>query len=791
MTFLCDENQNQFIMKHVQLLSTLFLILVFTTFNSRTQTTNSGTVSGYVRDAESGEELIGATILVKELNKGVVTNAYGFYSLTIPLQKVIIRFSYIGYSPENIEVEITSGKRLDVELHPKNTELEEVVVKLEKGDHNIRSSEIGIEKIDITGIKLIPVIFGEQDVLKSIQLLPGVATAGEGSTGFHVRGGSSDQNLVLLDEAPVYNTSHLLGFFSVFNSDAIKNAELNKGIMQANYGGRASSVFDIQMKEGNMKEYDVSGGIGLISSRLTVEGPIIQDRSSFIVSGRRTYADMFLAFSGDGGMKNTSLYFYDLNVKTNYIVNEKNRVYLSGYFGRDYFLFDDRFGFNWGNATTTLRWNHLFNDKLFLNSSLIYSDYDYEVGLEMSDFRIDIQSSIVDVNWKEDFQFYLNPQNTLKFGFNLIYHKFYPGEATSTNDEFSTEKIIDEKNALEHGFYALNDHQISKRIKINYGIRLSGFQTIGPGTEYSFDQFGEIVDSSHYDSWEKIKRYNFNLEPRISASCVLTPTSSIKAGYARNYQYLHMLSNSTSSSPTDLWISSSTNVEPQIIDHISLGYFRNFKNNRLKTSVEFYYKDMQNLIDYKNGAEITMNELVESELVFGKGRAYGMELKIEKTSGKLTGWLGYTLARTERSFDDIQDSWYPAKYDRMHDISIVASYKLSDKLILSGTWIYYTGNAVTYPTGKYKVEDFIINLYSERNQERMPDYHRLDLGLTWQRKKTDKFESSWNFSIYNAYARKNAYSISFRQNADNPQYTEAVKMSLFSIVPSVTYNFKF
>ena len=492
-------------MKKYQLLSWIILLIVITISNIKSQTINTGTVSGYVRDAETSEELIGATIIVKELNKGVTTNTYGFYSLTIPLEKYTIEFRYMGYSTESIEVEITSSKRLDIELSSKNMELREVVIKSEKDDHNIRTSEIGIEKLNIKEVKALPVIFGEQDVLKTIQLFPGVATAGEGSTGFHVRGGTSDQNLVLLDEAPVYNTSHLLGFFSVFNSDAIKNAELNKGIVQANYGGRASSVFDIQMKEGNMKEFDVSGGLGLISSRLTLEGPILKDRSSFIISGRRTYADLFLAFSGDDAMKNSSLYFYDLNIKTNFIANNKNRIYLSGYFGRDIFLFDERFGFNWGNATATLRWNHLFNDKLFLNSSLIYSDYDYVVGIEMSDFRIDIQSSIVDINWKEDFQYYINPQNTAKFGYNIIYHKFYPGEAKSTNDEYSTEQILDSKNAVEHGIYVLNNQQFSDNFKINYGIRLSGFQTIGPGTEYSFNQFGEITDSSYYENWEKTK----------------------------------------------------------------------------------------------------------------------------------------------------------------------------------------------------------------------------------------------------------------------------------------------
>ncbi len=749
------------------------------------------TISGYIKDAETGEELIGVTIFIKELKTGGITNVYGFYSITIPEGRYKIEYSYIGFVTQNFEINLVQSIKNNVLLLPATTELEEIVITSEAADKNIKSAEMGIVKLNPKDINTIPVLFGEQDILKTIQLMPGVQSAGEGNSGFYVRGGGSDQNLILLDEAPVYNASHLLGFFSVFNSDAIKDMKLYKGNAPAEYGGRLSSVLDIKMNEGNSKRFSTSGGIGLISSRLTIEAPIVKDKGSFIISGRRTYADLFLNFSSDELQKNTTLYFYDLNMKANYRIGEKDRIFLSGYFGRDVFGFSDRMKFDWGNLTTTLRWNHLFNDKLFLNSSLIYSKYNYVIGFSGMGNLIDITSGIEDFNLKEDFQYFINPKNTLKFGFNCIYHTFMPGEISSDDDGFVNSKIIDEKYALENAAYISHEFEVSNLLKITYGLRYSNFTVIGPGNVFSFNENDEIIDSTFYDNKEIIKNYGY-FEPRISASYMLNEKSSVKASFSRNAQYIHLLSNSTSSSPTDLWLPSSSIIKPQICDQLALGYFRNFKENVFETSVEIYYKDMQNQIDYQNGADILLNEKVESQLVFGTGRAYGIELFIKKKTGKLNGWIGYTLSRTERTFDEINEAnWFPSKQDRTHDISIVGIYNLSKKWTFSATWVYNTGNAVTFPSGKYVIDGLTIPLYTDRNGYRMPDYHRLDLGVTLKSQKEKKYESSWNFSVYNAYARKNAYSIDFRENENDPTKTEAVRMALFQIVPSVTYNFKF
>ncbi len=749
------------------------------------------TISGYVKDASTGEELIGATIYFNELKAGGATNVYGFYSLTVPSGKYNLKYSFIGYKPQTIQIDFNKSLKQNIELSPATSTINEIVVNGEAVDNNIKSTEMGIVKINPKEIKAIPVIFGEQDILKTIQLMPGVNSAGEGNSGFYVRGGTADQNLILLDEAPVYNASHLMGFFSVFNSDAIKDMKLYKGNAPAEYGGRLSSVLDVKMNEGNSKELSVSGGLGLISSRLTVEAPIVKDKGSFIISGRRTYADVFLNFSSDEMQKNTILYFYDLNMKANYRFNENNRIFLSGYFGRDVFGFSDRMGFDWGNATATLRWNHLFNDKLFLNSSLIYSNYNYVISISGFDNLIDIQSGIKDINLKEDFTYFISPENTLKFGFNSIYHTFMPGEVTVSDDSFVNSKIIDEKYSFESAAYISHEFDVSNLLKLNYGLRYSMFNVIGPGNVYSFNDEDEILDTTSYNSGDKIKNYG-GFEPRISANYILNEKSSVKASYTKNYQYIHLLSNSTSSSPTDLWLPSSSIIEPQISDQIALGYFRNFYNNKFETSVEIYYKNMQNQIDYQNGADILLNEKVESQLVFGEGRSYGIELFVKKKFGKLNGWIGYTLARTERTFDEINNGdWYPAKQDRTHDISIVGIYELNKRWTFSATWVYNTGNAVTFPSGKYMVDGLTIPLYTDRNGYRMPDYHRLDIGATIISKKTKKYESSWNFSVYNAYARKNAYSIDFRENENDPTKTEAVRLALFQIVPSITYNFKF
>ena len=788
------------LMKKIVLASLLLLI------NLIAFSQNKYTISGNVKDFSDGEDLIGVTIFVKELpGTGAVTNIYGFYSLTLPEGEYTIEYSFIGYKTIPFKVKLNQNVKKNIELSDNATELEVFEVTAEKEDENIRSTEVGVSKIDMKEIESIPVLFGERDVMKTLQLMPGVKSGGEGSAGFFVRGGSADQNLILLDEAPVYNASHLLGFFSVFNSDAIKDVKLYKGSMPAEFGGRLSSVMDIKMKEGNSKELEVSGGIGLISSKLTVEAPIVKDKGSFIVSARRTYADMFLVFSKNETQKNASLYFYDLNMKANYRINEKNRVFLSGYFGRDNLGFDDLFGFNWGNATGTFRWNHLFSDKLFSNTSLIYSYYNYKISIEAANF--DIASNIEDFTIKEDLDYFINSNNTLKFGGSVIHHTFDPGKIASTVENgVLNDTKIENRYSLESALYASNEQKIGSLLTLTYGLRYSNFTQIGPGEIYSYNEDGEVSDTSNYNKFEQVVSYN-GLAPRFAAKYSLNETSSLKASYARSYQYLHLLSNSSSGSPTDAWMPSSNNIKPEIADQVGVGYFKNLKKNTYEFSIETYYKVLDNAIDYRTGAEVTLNATVEGELLFGEGRAYGLEFYLKKKKGRFTGWISYTLSRSEGSFKDIdKGNWFPTKQDRTHDISLVGIWSISERVKLSSTFVYYTGNAVTFPTGKYVIDNQTINLYSERNGSRMPNYHRMDIGLTIDNKKfkeiknpdtgeiekiKKKVESSWNFSVYNVYGRENAYSITFQEQANDPTKTEIVQLSLFKIIPSISYNFRF
>lgn len=766
----------------------VFLLLVI---NSTLIAQQKHTISGYVRDAETGEELIGVNVYDPESNKGTITNVYGYYSLTLSEGAYEIMFSYLGYNDYRTSMQLAGNKQVNVELSSATVEMEEAVVTATAPDKNVQSVEMGTAKLDMQEIKAIPVLFGEQDVLKTIQLLPGVKSAGEGNSGFYVRGGGADQNLILLDEALVYNASHLLGFFSVFNSDAIKDIKLIKGGMPAEYGGRLSSVLDIKMNEGNMKDVSVSGGIGLLSSRLALEGPIVKDKGSYLVTGRRTYADLFLRAFGNEDQQNTKLYFYDVNAKANYRINQNNRLFISGYFGRDIFDFEDIFGFDWGNATTTMRWNHLFSEKLFSNTSLIFSDYNYVVGLNAGTNDVDIRSGIQDYTFKQDFQYFHNPGLSLKFGIHSKYHQFKPGELISTDESFVNDIILDEETGLENNLYLSVEQDITSWFKINYGLRLSNFTILGPQDVYSYDAEDNIQDTISYEQAEVIDSY-WGWEPRVITNFILSSQSSVKASYTRNYQYVHLLSNSTSGNPTDLWVPSSEIVKPQIADQYAVGYFRNFADNQYESSVEFYYKDLKNQIDYKNGADIILNDKVESQLVFGDGRSYGIELFLKKTYGQFIGWIGYTWSKTERQFEEINEGeWFPARHDRTHDVSMVGIYNLNERWNVSATWVYNTGDAVTYPAGKYEIDGKMVAYYTDRNSSRMPDYHRLDLSATYVAKKTEKYESSWNFSVYNAYARHNAYSINFEEDENNPGNTKAVKTYLFSIVPSITWNFKF
>lgn len=772
----------------------IFIALCFGVYSQNKPALPAGkfTISGYVKDAKSGEELIGAMVTIKEMKgTGATANAYGFFSITIPEGNYTVVSQFIGYEPKIVQVALKQNTKLDFSLNEKGKELGEVVVTGEKKDENITKTQMGVEQLDIQQIKNVPVLFGEKDVLKTLQLLPGVKSAGEGNSGFYVRGGNSDQNLILLDEATVYNASHLLGFFSVFNSDAIKDVTLYKGSQPADFGGRQSSVLDIKMKDGNDKKFGVNGGLGLISSRLTLEGPIVKEKGSFIASARRTYADLFLKLSQDSATRQAVLYFYDLNIKANYWLNDKNRIFLSGYFGQDVLGFGTTFGIDWGNATGTFRWNHLFSEKLFSNTSLIFTNYDYKIFVTIGGNSIDIISRIQDYGLKQDFQYFANTKNKIKFGFTSTLHKIIPGIITASSSASISELHLANKYALDNALYASHEIKASENFSLEYGVRLSAFSLMGPGKFYNYNSNGEVTDSASYTSNQFVKTY-INPEPRISANYIINEKNAVKAAYDRNTQNLHLLSNSTSGSPTDLWISSSNNVKPEIADQISLGYFRNFKENMFEFSVETYYKNYQNVVDYKDNAQLNFNEGVESQLLYGKGRAYGVEFFLKKKFGKFNGWVGYTLARTEKIIEGINSyNWYPARQDRTHDVAIVGIYELNPKWTFSATWVYYTGNAVTFPSGKYEVAGQVINYYTERNGYRMPAYHRLDIGITWQRKKTEKFESSWNFSLYNAYGRENAYRIDFQEDPNDPTRTQAVQTTLFRWIPSITYNFKF
>ena len=754
------------------------------------------TISGYVRDDKSGEELIGAAIGVNEMPSiGISTNAYGYYSLTVPKGKYTIMVNFIGYEMLSFPVDLTGNLKQNFNLTRKVKELNEVIVMSEKRNDNVTKNQMGVEKLNIQEIKSLPAFFGERDVLKTLQLLPGIKSAGEGNSGFNVRGGTTDQNLILLDGATVYNASHLMGFFSVFNPDAIKDVTVYKGSLPSEFGGRLSSVLDIKMNEGNSKEYEVEGGIGLISSRVTIDGPIVKDKGSFIISARRTYADLVLHslvranIVKDSTLKDSRLYFYDLNAKANYNLSDRDRIFLSGYFGKDV-LGITSFGFDWGNSTATLRWNHLFDNKLFSNTSLVFNDFNYTINNGSTTHPINIISKIRDYTVKQDYQYSSGNNNQIKFGFISTFHRMVPGTIT-TSDTNTIRKSLPIRNSVENAIYFSHDFRISSKLMANYGLRISEFSLLGTAPFYIYDSYN-LIDSvkNVVDSTRKVKSF-IRPEPRASLSYVINDKNSVKASYARNVQYLHLLSNSTTGSPTDMWIPSSYNTVPEISDQLAFGYFRNFKNNNYEFSAELYYKNLLHQVDYIKGAILNFNANVESQLIYGKGRAYGLELLLKKKYGRFNGWISYTLSRTERRFEGINNgNWYPAKQDRTHDLSVVAVYDLPRRWTLSGTWVYNTGNAVTFPKGAYMIGNRVVFLYTDRNGDRMPAYHRLDLGATKQFAKKGHYESSLNFSLYNAYMHDNAYMITFRQNETTMQI-EAVQTTLFRIVHSVTYNFKF
>lgn len=765
------------------------------------------TISGYVSDKKSGETLIGSSIFVSNPTRGTTSNTYGFYSLTLDAGKYNLTVRFIGYEDYKIELDLKSNVSLNIQLEQSSVTLREFVISGEQEDKNIQNTEMGTFNLPVEKIKSIPALFGEVDILKTIQLKPGIQSGGEGTTGFFVRGGGPDQNLMLLDEAVVYNASHLFGFFSVFNADAIQNVEVHKGNMPANYGGRLASVLDISMKEGNNKNYQSQGGIGIISSRLTVEGPIKKDTSSFIISGRRTYIDILTKpfIKSSSPFKNSSYYFYDLNTKLNYKLSDKDRLFFSAYFGKDVFNFGDENNnfsnsMDWGNTTAVARWNHLFNQKLFANTSLIYSNYNFNFGVDQDQYQMKLTSGIEDINMKVDFSYLPNYKHNIKFGANYIYHTFTPNNISAKTSGIDLDLGPDVKLYSHEGAIYINDEfEINSLIKVNAGLRYSNFTHVGPFTRYIKEsKYNQTIDTKTYEKGEIVKNFN-HIEPRLSGRFLLNEFSSIKAGFTQNYQYIHLASISAISLPTDIWIPSSDLVKPQFGNQYVIGYYRNFFKNMFEASIEVYYKNMKNQIEFKEGAliEDNLNNNVDNNLTFGDGKSYGFEIFLNKQFGKLTGWIGYTWSKTDRYFPEINfGNIFPAKYDRRHDISIVTIYKLNNNVDISAVWVYATGNTATLPISRYIVQGNIINEYGERNSFRMPPYHRMDLSVNWtpKQKKEKKFESSWNFAVYNLYNRRNPYYIYIENKGninDGSVEIKAKQVSLFPILPSVTYNFKF
>lgn len=762
------------------------------------------TISGYVKDANTGETLIGAGIKLKENNKATVSNVYGYYSLTSETGTFTLVVSYLGYEDFTQSITLDKDMPITVSLKPKVITTKTVEITGERNDDNVTKTTMGQVKLDISTIKSLPVFMGEVDVLKTIQLLPGVKGGAEGNGGFYVRGGGPDQNLILLDEATVYNAGHLFGFFSVFNGDAIKSVNLIKGGMPAQYGGRLASVLDISMKDGNNQKFKVDGGIGLIASRLTIQGPIVKNKASFIISARRTYADVLAKpFIADTSpFKGSGYYFYDLNAKINWQINERNKVFISGYFGRDVFTFTNRdFGFStkipWGNATITARWNHIFNDKLFCNTSLVFTDYKFSFEASQAEFKLGFFSGIRDYNAKMDFTWVPNVRHNVKFGINYTYHKFTPNNAyASANGEEWDLGEPERLYANEGALYISDDFDVTENFSVSAGLRLSGFQQIGPFTRYTKDAEGYTTDTINYNRGQTVKIYG-GLEPRAALKYAFNSKTSIKASYTRNYQYLHLANIASISLPTDLWFPSTQRVQPQLGSQYSLGFFRNFKDNTWETSVELYYKSMKNQIEYEDGyvPGNSLNDNLDNALVFGNGWAYGAEFFVKKAIGKTTGWVGYTLSWTQRRFKEINNGDpYFARYDRRHDVQVVVTHEFSPKWTVSAVWVYSSGNALTLQTGRYIYDGNIINQFGPRNAFRMVPYHRMDLSVTWTAKKTEKWTSAWNLSIYNVYSRLNPYFIYFAAEGDITKgeiKLSAKQVSLFPIIPAITWNFSF
>lgn len=775
-----------------------FIFLLLITLSSRAQ--EKFTLSGYVRDKNNGEALIGAGVYVYELKTGVFTNEYGYYAITLPKAKYKIRVSYLGYAEWNESIDLNSNIKKDFFLSEEGNQLDEVQITSEKLNENVTSKEMSTVKLDIKQINKIPALLGEVDIIRSIQLLPGITTVGEGATGYNARGGNVDQNLILLDEAPVFNSSHLFGFFSVFNPDAVKDVKLVKGGISSQYGGRVSSILDIRMKEGNNQRLELNGGIGTIFSRLSVEAPIVKDKASFILAGRRSYIDVLAKpfLRNNESLKNAKFYFYDATAKINWKADDKNTFYLSGYFGRD--VFGAGFGFDWGNSTTTFRWNHIFGSKLFMNLTAFYSNYSYKLSFsqENSDQKFDWTSNIKNYSIKNDYTYFLNNRNSLRFGYQAIYYDFLPGDAIAVTNNTSLKFKLKKRYGLEHAAYASDEIKFNASLSAEIGIRVSYYQYLGEGTKFFFRDTTEnsvkpLDYKVQYGAWKIIQDY-INPEPRLSVNYVLNEASSVKAGYNRMAQYLQLVSNTAASTPLDVYALSTNNIKPLIADQVSAGYFRNFLNNTIESSVEVYYKWLKNQMDYIDNADLFLNEQLEGQLIMAKGRAWGIEFFVRKKTGKINGWVSYTFSKTQRLTPGISNNqWYNSKYDRPHVLNLVVNYEITKRWNLSANLVYLSGTPSTFPDSRLEIQGYSIpyNTSGLRNNYRIPAYHRLDLGATYYFRKNDtrKFKQNLVFSVYNVYARKNAYSVYFsRKDGVN----QAIKFSIIAtVIPSVTYNFNF
>ncbi len=764
------------------------------------------TISGYVKDTTNGETLISATVAVVELTKGTNTNDYGFYAIDLPPGKYTIKVSYLGYQTKILPINLTKNLNVNFEMGTAQIETKEITVTAEKKDANVTSTSIGRQELSIETVKAIPAFMGEVDVLKTLQLLPGVMAAGEGNTGFYVRGGGPDQNLVLLDEATVYNTGHLFGFFSVFNSDAVKSISIEKGSIPAQYGGRLSSVVDVKMKEGNMKKWEIDGGLGLIASRLTIQGPLKKEKCSIILSGRRTYIDLitlpFLNNYEHGKYAGNSYYFYDINAKMNYILSDKDRFYVSGYFGRDVFHFkapegDFKVDFPWGNTTLTARWNHIFGDKLFMNTMFIFNDYRFNINASFKDVVFNVSSNTQDLGAKVSFDYSPIIGHKMKFGVDYTHHTLTPYQTSGRADTATFASTnTSTKFAHELAFFFADDFDVTKWLKINVGLRASIFTLVGPYRKSVFNDNGQKIDSLIYNQGEPVKTY-WGLEPRVSARFKVAKATSIKAGVSLTKQYIHLVSNSTTTLPFDLWVPSSINVKPQMAIQYSLGGFQNFKDDMFETSIEVYYKQLFNQIEYGEDKVVTASQDIEDFFVYGEGRSYGAEFFVKKARGKFQGWVGYTLAWTQKRFETINNNtWFAAKYDRRHDLNVVLMYDVTKRLKIAATFVYATGNTTTLPVQLYYNSGTIHYIYGPRNFYRLPDYHRLDLSLTYtlKHKRFPKLHSDINFAIYNVYNRQNPFFVYVDAQGDPNKGSIKValkQVSLFPILPSITWNFKF